>query len=60
MTAMPGPPITVYQVDALHHVVRSPCGNSSVGIWTSDDLPIQVRRALDHVRTCEKCLGGSR
>lgn len=57
MASMPGPSIAVYQVDALHHVVAAPCGNSSVGITVSDDLPIQVRRALDHARECEKCLG---
>jgi hypothetical protein len=56
----PGPSIQVYQVDLLHHVVKTPCGESWVGITTSDDLQIQVRRALDHVSTCEQCQGGAR
>jgi hypothetical protein len=55
--SMPGPSIEVYQVDSIHHVVKTPCGNTSLGITTSDDLPIQVRRALDHARECERCLG---
>lgn len=54
---MPGPSIVVYQVDEMHHVVSAPCGNSSAGMTATDDLPIQVRRALDHARNCGRCLG---
>jgi hypothetical protein len=57
--SMPGPTVQIYQVDSLHHVVKTPCGNTSLGITTSEDLPIQVRRALEHASTCEECLGDS-
>lgn len=52
---MTGPAVTVTALDDIYHVVRTPCGASWNGMTATDDLAIQVRRLLLHVRSCARC-----
>lgn len=47
--------ITVEQRNSIYHVVTAPCGESWVGMTSTDDLAIQVRRALAHYPDCQGC-----
>jgi hypothetical protein len=39
----------------LYFVVTTPCGKAWTGMTHSNDLPIQVRKALEHADSCATC-----
>lgn len=42
------------------HLVATLCGKSWTGMTHSDDLVIQVRRALEHAMSCADCIAMSK
>ena len=49
------PMINIRLTTSLYFVVSTPCGESWAGMTNSDDLPIQVRKALSHAESCSAC-----
>jgi hypothetical protein len=49
------PTISVRTTGSLYFAVSTPCGESWAGMTNSDDLAIQVRKALGHADACGMC-----
>lgn len=47
--------VTVRSLDEMYHHVTTLCGQGWSGMVATDDLAIQVRRALDHAAGCAAC-----
>jgi hypothetical protein len=48
-------PVTVRAVDEMYFAVSTPCGQSWAGMTATDDLQIQVRKAIKHAQDCMQC-----